>query len=189
MTAENFSPVMGRWHPSEMPILYSLAAALGLFALYVSTRPAAFRIARSLTIPASPATLHPLIRDLKRWEAWSPWDKIDPNLQRTYEGAAEGVGATYRWLGNKNVGEGRMTITEVEPDARVTLDLEFLKPFPAKNVTTFTLTPAGEGTEVTWTMEGNNNFVAKAFGVFMNMDKMVGKDFEKGLASLRDAAV
>jgi uncharacterized protein YndB with AHSA1/START domain len=185
---ENFMADLGRWHRAGMPILYTLAAALGLFAVYVSTRPAAFRIARSLTIPASPATLHAMIRDLKRWEAWSPWDKIDPKLQRTYEGAAEGVGATYRWLGNKNVGEGHMTITDVEPDARVTLDLEFLKPFPARNVTTFTLTPAGEGTEVTWSMEGNNNFVAKAFGVFMNMDKMVGKDFEKGLAAMRDAA-
>lgn len=171
-----------------MHILVGLAITLGAFALYVSTRPAAFRIERSRALDASAAELYALIQDFHAWARWSPWDKMDPGMERIYEGADSGVGAVYRWRGNNKVGEGAMRITGAEQDARVELDLEFIKPFPAKNRTVFTLEAAGEGTRVTWAMEGENGFVAKAFGVFMNMDAMVGKDFEKGLAAMGAAA-
>lgn len=171
-----------------MHILLGLALSLGVLALYIASRPAAFRIERSLTIAAPAAALYPHIVDFHKWSAWSPWDKIDPNLQRTYEGPESGVGAVYRWSGNKQVGSGSMTITDVTENARVALDLNFITPFAANNRTVFTLEAAGEGTRVTWSMEGENNFAAKAFNVFMNMDALVGKDFEKGLAALRATA-
>ena len=170
-----------------MPILAGLALALGLFALYVATRPAAFRITRSLVIGAPAASIFPLINNFREWLKWSPWEKLDPNMKKTYDGAESGVGASYHWVGDKS-GEGKMTLTESVPDSRVAIDLHFIKPFPANNLTVFTLEPEGEGTRVTWTMEGQNSFIAKAFNVVMNMDKLVGKDFESGLAAMATAA-
>lgn len=170
-----------------MPILAGLALALTLFVLYVASRPAAFRITRSRVLAAPPAVIFPLLTDFRAWAKWSPWEKLDPAMVKTYDGAASGVGATYHWVGKKS-GEGRMTITESEADRRVALDLHFIKPIPANNTTVFTLEPEGEGTRVTWTMEGQNGFVAKAFNVVANMDKLVGKDFEAGLAALDAAA-
>lgn len=167
-----------------MPILLGLGISLGLFALYITTRPAAFRIERARTFDASPAALFALINDFHEWGKWSPWDKMDPDLKRTFEGPASGTGATYRWVGNSKVGEGSMTITDSVADSRVNIDLNFLKPFAANNKTIFTLEPDGASTRVTWAMEGNKNFASKAFGVFMNMDALVGKDFEKGLAAM-----
>jgi hypothetical protein len=170
-----------------MPILAGLALALGLFALYVASRPAAFCITRSLVMSAPPAAIFPLINDFREWAKWSPWEKLDPNMKKTYDGAESGVGAAYHWVGDKS-GEGKMTLTESVAHRRVVLDLNFIKPFPANNTTVFTLEPEGEGTRVTWTMEGQNSFVAKAFNVVMNMDKLVGRDFESGLAAMASAA-
>jgi hypothetical protein len=170
-----------------MPILAGFALALGLFALYVATRPAAFRITRSLVVGAPAAAIFPLINDFREWVKWSPWEKLDPNMKKTYDGAESGVGASYHWVGDKS-GEGKMTLTESVPDRRVVIDLRFIKPFPANNNTVFTLEPEGEGTRVTWTMDGQNSFIAKAFNVVMNMDKLVGKDFESGLAAMATAA-
>jgi Polyketide cyclase / dehydrase and lipid transport len=170
-----------------MPYLLGLGLTLGLFALYVASRPSAFRIARSLTIDAPASTLFALINDFHAWTAWSPWDKVDPNLERIYEGADAGVGAVYKWRGPKT-GEGSMTLVESVENAKVEIDLRFIKPFPANNHTVFTLEAEGSATKVTWAMTGNNSFVSKAFNVIMNVDKMVGGDFEKGLAAMRAAA-
>jgi hypothetical protein len=171
-----------------MYIALSVLLAASMFVVYVMTRPAAFRIARSRTFAgATPAELLAWIDDFHRWTAWSPWEKLDPSMARVYEGAPSGVGARYRWKGAKKVGEGSMAITDVAPD-RVVLDLEFIAPFPAKNVTSFATEAADGGTRLTWSMEGrNDSFGSKLFGTIMNMDKLVGRDFEKGLASLEQA--
>jgi hypothetical protein len=170
-----------------MYIVGSLAALLASFALYVATRPAAFKIARSRTVTARPEEVFAIINDLRRWEAWSPWDKLDPSMSKEYSGPATGPGSSYHWVGNKKVGEGRMTITASESPAKVVIDLHFITPFAAQNVTTFELEARGADTHVTWSMTGENNFVSKAFNVVMNMDKLVGADFDKGLASMQTA--
>ena len=167
----------------------AIVVALILVALagYVATRPAEFRIVRSRTMTAPPDVVHAYVNDLHRWSEWSPWEKLDPAMKREHSGPPAGPGAAYHWSGNSDVGEGRMTITDSRPPSSVTLRLEFLKPFAATNTTQFDFAPSGAGTSVTWAMSGHNNFMAKAFSAFMDMDKMVGTDFEKGLANL-DAA-
>lgn len=168
-------------------ILAVVAVAILGFVGFAATRPAEFTITRKTTIAATPAAIFPLLNDFHQWTAWSPWEGMDPKMARTYDGAASGTGAIYAWKGNDEVGEGRMTITDAKPNDLLVIKLEFLKPFEATNTTTFLLT-AGPQTEVVWKMEGHNNFLSKAFGIFMNMDKMVGDDFEKGLARLKTAA-
>ncbi|MGE0456122.1 MAG: SRPBCC family protein [Vicinamibacteria bacterium] len=169
-----------------MPLTLAVALVLvvAAFLAFVATRPSEFRITRSRTLAAPPEIVHAHVDDLQRWTAWSPWEKLDPGMKREFSGPAAGTGASYHWVGNKKVGEGRMTITASQPGRGVTLRLEFIKPWTATNTTQFDLTPSGKGTDVVWTMTGTNNFMAKAFCVFMNMDKMVGGDFEKGLAGL-----
>jgi uncharacterized protein YndB with AHSA1/START domain len=169
-------------------VLLVLVVVLVGFVAFVATRPAEFKIERAATIAAPEAVIYANIDDFREWGEWSPWEKLDPDLVRNYEGAESGVGAAYHWTGNDQVGEGRMTITEADPAQRIVIQLDFLKPWQASNVTTFALAPVDEGTHVTWTMEGNNDFMAKAMGVFMNMDQMVGGDFEKGLAALKEVA-
>jgi uncharacterized protein YndB with AHSA1/START domain len=164
-----------------------LVLVLAAFAAFVATRPAEFRIARSRTVAAPPDVVHPYVSDFQHWPEWSPWEKLDPAMKKEISGAPAGTGAVYYWSGNSDVGEGRMTITDSRPPQSVTIRLEFLKPFAATNTTQFDFVPSGTGTSVTWAMTGHNNFMAKAFSVFMDMDKMIGADFEKGLASL-DAA-
>jgi hypothetical protein len=170
-------------------ILIVLATLVVVFAVFVAMRPAVFRITRSAKIGAPPSAVFPLVNDFHQWMAWSPWEHRDPNMTRSHEGPSAGVGAAYGWSGNKDVGAGRMTITDSHPDDLVRIRLEFLKPFKATNNTEFAFTPAGDGqTNVTWTMTGHNNFMGKAFCLFMDMDKMVGADFEKGLAAMKTAA-
>ena len=161
-----------------------LAAALVLVGL-VATRPDTFRIARSTTIAAPPEPVFALLNDFHQWARWSPWEKLDPQMQKTFAGPPSGVGASSHWSGNKKAGEGRMTITESKPAERLVTALEFVRPFAASNVAEFVLAEAGGGVAVTWTMSGRNNFMLKAFGLFANMDKMIGKDFEEGLANLK----
>lgn len=144
----------------------------------------AFSQTHETTIAAPAATVHALIADFHEWLRWSPWEGLDPDLQRTYEGA--GVGATYAWSGNKQAGEGRMTFTSITPE-RVVVDLAFLKPFKAHNVVTFDLTPAGDGTRVAWTMSGRRTLLFAVLGKLF-FDKAIAKDFRKGLASLKAAA-
>ena len=156
------------------------------FCGFVATRPATFHVERVTTIAVPSEAVFARINDLHQWDAWSPWEKLDPQMKKTYEGADAGVGASYHWSGNDKVGEGRMTITESEPGSKVGIKLEFIKPWQATNTGTFTFTPEAAGTRVTWAMDGTNNFMAKAMTIFMNMDQMIGSDFEKGLASLKE---
>ncbi|QSR27472.1 transcriptional regulator [Nocardioides aromaticivorans] len=144
----------------------------------------AFSHTYSTTIDAPPAVVHGLVADFHEWRAWSPWEDLDPDLHRVYDGA--GVGASYAWSGNKKAGEGSMTFTSITPE-QVVVDLEFLKPFKASNVVTFDLAPAGEGTKVAWTMAGQRNLAFAVLGKLF-FDKAIGKDFTKGLASLKAAA-
>lgn len=157
------------------------------FAAFVATRPAEFRLTRERTLAAPPDVVHSYLNDFHKWGDWSPWEKLDPTMKRDHSGAPAGPGAVYHWEGNDKVGEGRMTITDSHAPQSVTINLEFIKPFAATNTTQFDLTPSGTGTHVTWSMSGHNNFIAKAMCIFMDMDKMVGPDFERGLANL-DAA-
>ena len=161
-----------------------LVVILAGLAGFIATRPSEFLIVRSRTLAAPPEVVHAYVNDFHKWVEWSPWEKIDPAMKREYSGAPAGAGASYSWLGNDEVGEGRMTITESRAPESVVIRLEFLKPFPATNTAEFFILDGGLGTEVTWSMTGHNNFLAKAFGLFMNMDKRVGGDFEKGLAEL-----
>lgn len=147
-----------------------------------------FTVVRSTTINAPAAQIHPLINDFHRWSEWSPWEGIDPSMERTYSGADSGPGARYEWSGNRKAGRGTMTITDAEAPTSVTIDLAFLKPFKAENVITFSLAENGESTEVTWSMTGPMTLITKVMGVFVKMDKMVGPDFEKGLSQLKAAA-
>lgn len=169
-------------------ILIALVAVIAVLLVVIATRPSTFQIERSATIAAPAEVVFASLNDFHRWSDWSPWEKIDPNMKRTFEGAASGVGAIYGWTGNDEVGEGRMTITESKPAEKIGIKLEFIKPWSATNQTVFTLKPAGDKVSVTWTMSGTNGFMMKAFSMFMNMDEMVGKDFEKGLASLATVA-
>jgi hypothetical protein len=134
---------------------------------------------------APPQAVFAQVNDFQNWKAWSPWENIDPALKRSYEGPAAGNGAVYAWAGNKNVGEGRMTITDSRAGEQVRIRLEFFKPMSATNEAVFSFKPSGTGTTVTWTMTGSNNFVAKAFALFMSMDRMVGGMFEQGLAQMK----
>ena len=169
-------------------ILIAVVVVLVILAGIVAMQPSEYRVRRSATISAPPAEIFPLVNDFHKWDAWSPWAKLDPAMKTTYAGAPAGSGSVYTWAGNDKVGEGRMTITESNPSDLIRIRLEFLKPFAATNATDFTFRPEGAGTAVTWAMKGENNFVAKAFSLFMNMDKMIGDDFEKGLAQMKALA-
>jgi hypothetical protein len=156
-----------------------------LLVVFIAMQPGDFRVTRSADMSAAPATVFAQVNDFHNWNAWSPWAKLDPAMRQTYEGPAAGTGSIYTWNGNKNVGEGRMTITESRPSDLIRINLEFLRPFKANNAVEFSFKPDGNRTAVTWTMTGTKNFIFKAFGLFMSMDKMVGGDFEKGLASMK----
>lgn len=169
-------------------ILIGLAVIVVAFAIIVAMRPADFRIVRSTTIAAPPEAVFAQVNDLHQWQSWSPWEKLDPQMSRTFLGPPAGVGATYRWVGNKKAGEGVMRIAESRPAYLVRLDLEFIKPFAANNVAEFKFEPEGGKTQVTWSMTGRNGFMGKAFCMVMDMDKMVGADFEKGLAAMKSVA-
>lgn len=169
-------------------ILIGIAAVVLLFVVVVATRPAEFRVARSQKIAAEPGAIFEHVNDLHKWGPWSPWEKVDPNLKRTYEGPTEGKGAIYSWVGNKDVGEGKMTIIESKPDDLIRIALEFYKPYEGKSTAEFTFEPKEDETLVTWSMQGQNNFLGKMIGLFMDMDKMIGDQFEKGLADLKSVA-
>ena len=169
-------------------ILIGVAAVIVLLLLVILTRPSTFHVERSITIAAPPENAFAQVNDFRAWPAWSPWEKLDPQMKRSHEGSPAGVGAKYAWVGNDQVGEGRMTIEKSEKPSIVGIKLEFLKPFEATNSTTFTFAPTPQGSKVTWAMDGENGFVAKAMSLFMDMDKMIGADFEKGLASMKGIA-
>lgn len=166
-------------------IAVALAALLVALAAVVATRPAHYSVSRSASINAPAAAIYAQVTDFRRWEAWSPWEKLDPQMQKVYSGAAGVEGAAYAWRGNDKVGEGRMTLIEARPPRAAGFRLEFIKPFASVSTTRFSLAEKGPATQVTWTMDGDNDFLGKLFCLFMDMDKMVGGDFERGLASLR----
>jgi hypothetical protein len=169
-------------------ILLGLVVALLALVGFIASRPSTFTVQRSLTMKSEPEYIFPFVNSFYRWADWSPWNDLDPAMKRTYEGPILGVGAVYAWSGNDKVGEGRMTLEESRKDEFVRVKLEFIKPFASTNTTTFTIKPVPEGSVVTWTMEGHNTFAGKAASLVMNMDAMIGKDFEKGLAKLRELA-
>jgi carbon monoxide dehydrogenase subunit G len=155
---------------------------------FVQMRPNESTVTRSASIKAPPDKIEALVSDFHRWNEWSPWEKLDSAMKRTFSGAETGKGAIYEWNGNDKVGQGRMEILEVASASKVVIKLDFIKPFESSNTTEFDLVDKGELTEVTWTMKGKNNFMSKLFGVFMDIDSMVGKDFEQGLANMKVAA-
>lgn len=166
-------------------ILVVVIVVAGALAAIIATRPAEFTVTRSAQFAAPAPAVFAQVNELRRWKAWSPWAKKDPQAKETYDGPAAGAGAVMSWAGNREVGEGRMTIVESRLAERVRFKLEFFKPFAATNDAEFAFRPAGSGTEVTWTMRGRNNFVGKAMCLVFDMDKMVGGDFEQGLAGIR----
>ncbi len=155
---------------------------------YAATRPDTLHVQRSASVKAPPEEIFPLISDFHRWTSWSPWEKRDPAMKRTYGGAAQGKGAVYEWEGNSEIGQGRMEITDTSDPSRITIKLDFIKPFEGHNVAEFALVPEGGATNVIWSMDGPTPFIGKLIGVFVNMDTMIGQDFEAGLANLKAIA-
>jgi uncharacterized protein YndB with AHSA1/START domain len=173
-------------------MLKSIALTLLLiilaFAGYVAMQPAVGTVTRSATIAAPPSAVFPHINDLHKWQDWSPWAKLDPNAKTTFDGPQSGVGAAFAWAGNREIGEGKMTIAESKPDEYIKMNIDFAKPFASTSFAEFQLKPDGAGTNVTWSMTGNRPFFVRAMCIIFNGDKMVGDMFEKGLASLGNAA-
>ncbi|HEY2990267.1 MAG TPA: SRPBCC family protein [Candidatus Binatia bacterium] len=169
-------------------ILIVLAVVVAALVIIVALQPSEFRVARSATISAPAPVVFAQVNDFHKWEAWNPWGKIDPAMKQSYAGALAGTGAIYTWAGNKEVGAGRMTIIESRPNDLIRIKLEFFKPFAGTSIAEFTFKPEGNQTAATWSMAGDNNFMAKAVHLFMNMDKMVGDQFDKGRAQLKSVA-
>lgn len=165
-----------------------LVLAVAILAVVVALQPSEFRIQRTATMAAPPSAVFAQVNDFHKWEAWSPWAKLDPSAKNTFEGPSSGKGAAFAWAGNNKVGEGRMTIVESRPDELIRIKLEFQKPFAATNTAEFSFKPEGDRTAVTWSMYGHNNFVARAVCLFVDMDKALGAEFEKGLAGIKSAA-
>ncbi len=169
-------------------IAIGIVLLLGVLMLLATTKPATFAVERSATINAPPDSIFVRVNDFHRWAEWSPWEKLDTNMTRTFSGAAAGPGAIYEWEGNSDVGKGRMEITDATAPGKVSIKLDFLSPIEAHNTTVFSMQPSGSATNVTWMMSGDNNFMAKVMSVFVSMDQLIGKDFESGLANMKAAA-
>ena len=169
-------------------IILIAAALVAALVAFITSKPDTFRIERSLAIKAPPAAIFALINDFHAFNTWNPYARKDPAMKQTYSGAAEGRGAAYDWDGDKNVGRGRMEIIGSEPPHRVTIKLDFMTPFEAHNTADFTLVPRGDATLVTWAMHGPAPFMTKVMHTFFSLDRMVGRDFEAGLATLKGLA-
>lgn len=169
-------------------ILIGVAVVVAVFLVIVSLQPSEGRITRARVMPVPAAAVFEQVNDFHKWQAWSPWAKRDPAAKNSFEGASSGKGAIFAWEGNKEVGAGRMTILESRPAELIRIKLEFFKPFPSVSDAEFTFKPEGNQTKVTWTMTGKRPFIAKAVCIFMDMDKVVGGDFEKGLAGMEGEA-
>ncbi|WP_296738665.1 SRPBCC family protein [Mesorhizobium sp.] len=166
-------------------ILIIVIVVIAAVLIYAATQANDFVVSRSASIKAPAEAIFPLINDFRRWPEWSPYEKLDPQMKRTLSGAEAGKGAAYAWEGNNKAGIGRMEIANSVSPLLVALRLDFEKPFRANNTVDFTLAPGGDATTVTWAMKGARPFIAKLMGLFMNFDKMIGKDFEAGLANLK----
>lgn len=170
-----------------MRILLALSAIVVGLVIVIAMQPADFRVERSATIPAPPEEVFAQVNDFHAWKEWSPWAKLDPKSKETYEGPAAGAGAIFKWSGNNEVGEGMMTLTDSQPNDLIRIKLDFIRPFAATNTAEFTFKPEGDQTRVTWSMFGQNTFMGKAIHLVMDMDKMVGGNFEQGLAQMKSA--
>ena len=166
-------------------VIVALVAIVLIIAVF---KPGNFAVQRTATIQAPPEKIFPLINDYHNWPAWSPWEKLDPNMKRTLSGPPSGTGSVYEWDGNSKAGKGRMEITESVPASKVAIKLDFLKPMESHNGVQFTLQPNGNSTTVTWTMSGPVSYPAKVMTVFVSMDKMIGSDFDTGLANMKSVA-
>ena len=169
-------------------IVVMLLIAVAIVLVQAAMKPDTFRVERTASIAAPPENIFPLINNFRAWPDWSPYEKKDPAMKRTFSGPATGKGAAYAWDGDKNVGAGRIEIADVSPPNKVTIELDMIKPFPTHNIVNFTLEPKGQSTNVTWAMQGPVPFMAKIVHVIVNMDRMVGGDFEAGLANLKALA-
>ena len=165
-----------------------VAVLLVALCIGIATRPDTYRVERKATVSAPADVVFGYVNDFHQWTKWSPFEKLDPKMERTFGGAPLGTGSSYSWSGNSQAGEGTMTIKESTPDRHIALDLHFLKPFESTALTQFTFAPVDEGVNVTWAMEGENNLIGKAMSLFVSMDKMVGTQFEEGLANLKSVA-
>lgn len=163
----------------------ALAVVIVIFVIVVALKPSEFRVTRSAKMTAPPGAVFTQVNDYHNWEAWSPWAKLDPDAKTTFDGPTSGVGAKFSWAGNDKVGEGSQEIIESRPDELIRIKLDFTRPMQDTSTTEFVFKPAGDQTEVIWSMYGKANFIGKAMCMFMDMDKMVGGDFEKGLVSLK----
>jgi uncharacterized protein YndB with AHSA1/START domain len=166
-------------------ILFALVVIVVVLGVVIAVQPSDLRVARSATIAAPPADVFAQVNDFHNWDAWSPWAKLDPKATNSFEGSSSGKGAIFKWSGNHEVGKGSMTVTESQPNELIRIKLDFVEPFEGTNTAEFTFKPQGDQTLVTWTMTGQKNFVCKAIGLFMNMDKMIGDKFEEGLANMK----
>jgi uncharacterized protein YndB with AHSA1/START domain len=162
-----------------------MVLAIAVILILAATKPDRFSVQRATTVKAPAEKIFPLINDFRRWGSWSPYEHKDPVMKRSFSGAASGKGAVYAWDGNKNVGSGRMEILDATAPAKIVIKLDFFTPFEGHNTAEFTMLPQGDGTNLTWLMHGPAPFMAKIMHVFMNIDRMVGKDFEIGLANLK----
>lgn len=166
-------------------VIVALVAIVLIIAVF---KPGNFVVQRTATIQAPPEKIFPLINDYHNWPQWSPWEKIDPSMRRTFSGPSSGTGSVYEWDGNSKAGKGRMEIAESVPASKIAIKLDFIKPMETNNNVQFNLQPSGNSTTVTWTMSGPVGFPAKVMTVFISMDKMIGPDFETGLANMKAAA-
>jgi uncharacterized protein YndB with AHSA1/START domain len=166
-------------------IAAALAIAIAIVLILAAAQPATFSVRRATTVEAPAEKIFPLINDFHQWGSWSPYENKDPAMKRTYSGAASGKGAVYAWDGNKNVGSGKMEILEASAPSKVVIKLDFITPFEGHNTAEFTMLPQGDATNLTWVMRGPMPFMMKVLHVFINMDRMIGKDFEAGLANLK----
>ncbi|WP_266160403.1 SRPBCC family protein [Dyella silvatica] len=169
-------------------ILAIIVALIAALLVYATTRPDTFRVQRSNTIKATPEKIFALINDFRGWSRWSPYDKLDPGMSKTISNVATGPGAVYEWEGNNQVGKGRMEIIESSPSSKILIKLDFVRPFEGHNTAEFTLEPVGSETRVTWSTQGPCPYLSKLMGIFMNMDTLIGKEFENGLANLKAIA-
>ena len=166
-------------------ILIGLAVVIAVFVIVAALKPAAFRVARTAVIDAPAEDVFGHVNDFKKWATWSPFEKFDPAMKKTYEGAPAGTGTAYSWAGNRSAGEGRATITESRPSELIRIRLDFVRPFAGTSIAEFDFRPEAGRTAVTWSFTGENNFVCRAIGLFMSTDKMCGKMFDAGLGDLK----
>ncbi|EAQ79691.1 SRPBCC family protein [Blastopirellula marina] len=166
-------------------VVVALAGLVVIVVIAAMLQPNEFSVQRSLSMSAPPEIAFAHVNDLKKWEAWSPWEKLDPNMRKTYTDNVVGEGASYSWDGNSDIGEGSLTIIQSTPEQQIDMDLKFVRPFACENDVVFTFVPSGEQTTVTWKMDGKNTFFSKVMCLFISMDKMVGSQFSEGLESLK----